>query len=100
MIQGPLELLAPAFLHASWNALLERERHPQGAVLAVLASGLLFAATLGRATYGAVYAVARGGYHLCYDRALREGASPAPVFAVALAVALPLAWAAVLIPPG
>ena len=190
MIQGPLELLASAFLHASWNALLERERHPQGAVLAVLTAALVFAAAaalafpgagfptragllwtaaagvfegvyfltlaaaLGRATYGAVYAVARGGallvvwpaaalwlhepvparavagavlvgvgvaavaatgrehasragmafavacaaaiggYHLCYDRALREGASPAPVFAVALAVALPLAWAA------
>jgi len=190
VLQGPLELLASAFLHASWNALLKRERRPQGAVLGVLATALLFAAgaafllpgrgfpsragllwtgaagvfeglyfltlaaALGRATYGAVYAVARGGalllvwpaaafwlqepvpsrtvagavlvgigiaavaatgrehasragmtwaaacaaaiagYHLCYGQALREGASPAPVFAVALAVALPLVWAA------
>lgn len=190
MIRGPLELLGSALLHASWNALLKRERRPQGAVLAVLGSALLFAAVvalllpgrgfptwaglawtagagvfegiyfltlaaaLGRATYGSVYAVARGvamllvwpvaalwfhepvdaaaiagavlvaigvaavaltgqerasrsgmgfaaacaaaiaGYHLCYDRALHEGAAPAPVFAVALAVALPLAYAA------
>jgi drug/metabolite transporter (DMT)-like permease len=190
VIRGPLELLASALLHASWNALLKRERRPQGAVLAVLGSALLFAsaaavllpgrgfptraglawtagagvfegayfltlaAALGRASYGAVYAVARGGamllvwpaaalwfhepvgtgaaagavlvlvgvaavaatgqarasrsgmgfalacagaiagYHLCYDRALHEGAGPAPVFAVALAVALPVAWAA------
>lgn len=190
MIQGPIELLASALLHATWNALLKRERRPQAAVLVVLAAALGFAAVaalvvpgagfptragllwsaaagifegiyfltlaaaLGRATYGAVYAVARGGallvvwpaaslwlhepvpvravagailvgvgvaavaatgherasrtgmafaaacaaaiggYHLCYDQALREGASPAPVFAVALAVALPLAWAA------
>ncbi len=34
------------------------------------------------------------GYHLLYARALAQGASPAPVFAVALAVALP----AVLVP--
>lgn len=32
------------------------------------------------------------GYHLCYDRALHRGAAPAPLFAVALAVALPLSW--------
>lgn len=44
--------------------------------------------------WSAACATAIAGYHLCYDRALREGASPAPVFAVALAVALPLVWAA------
>jgi drug/metabolite transporter (DMT)-like permease len=40
------------------------------------------------------------GYHLCYDRALAEGAAPAPVFAVALAVALPLVWGSVRIRGG
>jgi drug/metabolite transporter (DMT)-like permease len=190
VIQGPLELLASAFLHASWNAMLKREHRPQGAVLGVLSSALVFAAAaawvrpgrgfpavegllwtgaaglfeglyflslaaaLSRASYGAVYAIARGGallmvwpaaalwlnepftgrgaagailvglgvaavalaghdrasragvalaavcattiagYHLCYDRALLAGASPAPIFAVALGVALPLVWAA------
>jgi hypothetical protein len=44
VIQGPLELLASAFLHASWNATLKREHRPQGAVLGVLASALVFAA--------------------------------------------------------
>ncbi len=186
---GPAELLASAFLHASWNAMLKREPSPPRAVTGVLAAalaaasgaalllpgagfpggagllwtagagvfeGLYFvtlAAALHRAGYGAVYAVARGGalvvvwpaaallfgepvtprgaagaflvgvgvvlvalagragatrggigfaaacaasiagYHLCYDRALFAGAAPAPVFAVALGVALPMAWA-------
>jgi drug/metabolite transporter (DMT)-like permease len=184
MTGGALALLASAFLHASWNALLKREREPEAAVAGVLAAALAFAAaaalldparafptraglawTLGaglfegvyfltlagalaRASYGAVYAIARGGallvvwpasalllgeaapgrtltgaavvgvgvslvaagggrasragvvlaaacaasiagYHLLYARALAEGAVPAPVFAVALAVALP-----------
>jgi len=184
MIGGALALLASALLHASWNALLKRERDPETAVAGVLAAALAFAAvaaaldpahafptraglawTLGaglfegvyfftlagalaRASYGAVYAIARGGallvvwpasvlllgeaapgrtlagaaavglgvslvaasggrasragvalaaacaasiagYHLLYARALAEGAAPAPVFALALAVALP-----------
>ena len=183
LIGGALALLASAFLHASWNALLKRERDPETAVAGVLAAALAFAAlaafldpapafptraglawTLGaglvegiyfvtlagalaRASYGAVYAVARGGallvvwpaaillgepaawrslagaaavgvgvalvaagggrasragvllasacaasiagYHLLYARALAQGAAPAPVFALALAVALP-----------
>jgi len=46
VLQGPLELLASAFLHASWNALLKRERRPQGAVLGVLATALVFAQLL------------------------------------------------------
>lgn len=182
-----LSLLASAFLHALWNALLKRERRPQVAVAGVLAFALLFAtgaalasaahafetraalgwalaagvfeglyfvtlaAALARADYGIVYTVARGGamlmvwpaavvllrepvltggvfgaclvglglalatshrvwrpmsragmafaaacavavagYHLCYDRALSTGARPTPLFAVALATALPL----------
>jgi drug/metabolite transporter (DMT)-like permease len=188
MVLGPAWLLASAFLHASWNALVKREREPQAAVLGVLAAALVFTVplaaafpgaglpgralpwaigagafeaiyfvTLGealsRATYGAVYAIARGGalvvvwpvavavlrepftarsaagaalvglgvvlvaaagrerasrggiafavacaasiagYHVCYDRALAAGAGPAPLFALAFAVALPAVWA-------
>jgi drug/metabolite transporter (DMT)-like permease len=196
MPDGTAALLASAFLHAAWNALLKRERDPQVAVLGVLAAALAvaavgavalpgsgfpgrsslawtiaagffegayfvaLAAALARATYGAVYAIARGGallvvwpaaalllgepstprgalgalvvglgvavvalagrdrasgggiawaigcacsiagYHLCYARALAEGAAPTPVFAVALAVALPMVWASVRIRGG
>ena len=190
MSSGAAWLIASAFLHASWNALLKREREPQVAVLGVMASALVCSAAatlawpgamlgtragllwaigagaleglyfatlaeaLSRASYGAVYAIARGGalvlvwpaathllrepatprsaagallvgagvilvalagrqrasrggiafavacaasiagYHLCYDRALSEGAAHAPLFALALAVALPIAWGA------
>src|SRR5512138_704059 len=185
---GPAWLLASAFLHASWNALVKREREPQGAVVGVLAAALVLSlplaaafpgaglpgrgallwglaagafeavyfVTLGealaRATYGAVYAIARGGalvvvwpvaatvlrepfgarsaagaalvgvgvvlvaaagrerasrggiafavacaasiagYHVCYGLALAAGAAPAPLFALAFAVALPPVW--------
>jgi drug/metabolite transporter (DMT)-like permease len=179
-------LVGSALLHASWNALLKREREPRRAVVGVLSAALAIAgaaavadpapafatraafgwavgagalegvyfatlaAALAGAGYGAVYAVARGGamlvvwpaaplllsepvtasavagaalvaaglalvtlegsrawrapralpyalacaasiagYHLCYDRALHAGARPAPLFAVALAVAWP-----------
>ncbi|MFL5274410.1 MAG: EamA family transporter [Anaeromyxobacteraceae bacterium] len=179
-------LVGSALLHASWNALLKREREPRRAVVGVLGAALAIAAAaaladpapafatraafgwavgagalegvyfatlaaaLAGAGYGAVYAVARGGamlvvwpaaplllaepvtasgvagaalvavglvlvtaagshawrspralpfalacaasiagYHLCYDRALHAGARPAPLFAVALAVAGP-----------
>lgn len=188
MLLGPAWLLASAFLHASWNALVKREREPQVAVVGVLAAALAFSlplallfpgdgfparaallwalgagafeaayfVTLGealaRATYGAVYAIARGGalvvvwpiatlalgepftprgaagaalvatgvvlvavagrerasrggigyavacafsiagYHVCYERSLAAGAAPAPLFAVAFAVALPAVW--------
>jgi drug/metabolite transporter (DMT)-like permease len=44
-------------------------------------SGLAWAAACG---------VCVAGYHLCYDRALALGGAPPPVFAVALATALPL----------
>jgi drug/metabolite transporter (DMT)-like permease len=182
-------LLASAFLHALWNAMLKRDPAPQVAVAGVLvfalagalvaaavsppppfgtraalgwavASGVFegayfvtLAAGLARARYGLVYTVARGGallivwpasallvaepvtavvlagvalvvaglaltslsgpwagagpglgfawacaasiasYHLCYGRALAAGAAPAPLFAVALLVALPFALA-------
>ncbi|HET8541303.1 MAG TPA: EamA family transporter [Anaeromyxobacter sp.] len=189
MLAGPAWLLASAFLHASWNALVKREREPQGAVVGVLAAALalsvpvalafpgagipgraallwglgagafeaVYFVTLGealaRATYGAVYAIARGGalvlvwpvaaavlrepftarsaagaalvavgvvlvaaagrerasrggialavacaasiagYHVCYGLSLAAGAAPAPLFALAFAVALPPVWA-------
>jgi len=188
VLAGPALLLLSALLHATWNALLKRERDPQWAVTGVVAAGLLLAlpaallfpgtgfpvpaalgwslaaglfeglyfvtlsGALARASYGMVYALARGGamvlvwpaaalflaqpvtargaggavmvglgvvlvawagrqrasrgglwlslacagaiagYHLCYDRALHRGAAPAPLFAVALSVALPLLW--------
>jgi drug/metabolite transporter (DMT)-like permease len=183
-------LIASAFLHALWNALLKRERSPQLAVAGVLSAAAVFAvaaagmsgrpafanraalawglgagafegvyfitlaAALARADYSVVYTVARGGamlfvwpagvlllgepltaraaigacivglglvlaagrargrgaqragiafsaacaasiagYHLCYDRALAEGAREAPLFAVALTTALPCVFA-------
>jgi drug/metabolite transporter (DMT)-like permease len=185
MLSGAGWLLLSAFLHASWNALVKRERDPQAAVLGVLAAAVVFSgavalvfpgaglpnraallwglgaglfetfylltlgAALARASYGAVYAIARGGalvvvwpvaatflrepftarsasgaalvalgvalvaaagheratrggiafalacaasiagYHLCYERALAAGAAPAPLFALAFALALP-----------
>jgi drug/metabolite transporter (DMT)-like permease len=190
MALGSAVLIASAFLHALWNALLKRERSPQIAVAGVLSSAAVFAvaaallsgrpafatraalgwgiaagafeglyfvtlaAALARADYGIVYTVARGGamllvwpagtlllgepipakaaagacligiglglvagrasrrgaqragvvlasacaisiagYHLCYDRALALGAREAPLFAVALVVALPFVFA-------
>lgn len=190
MALGSAALIASAFLHALWNALLKRERSPQIAVAGVLSSAAVFAiaaaflsgrpafatgaslcwaiaagvfeglyfvtlaAALARADFGIVYTVARGGamllvwpagalllkepvaakaaagacligiglglvagragrrgaqragiafaaacaisiagYHLCYDRALAAGARDAPLFAVALAVALPFVLA-------
>ena len=189
-LSGPALLVTSALLHASWNAMLKRERAPEAAVTWVLLVALLvatgaalrfpgaglptgrvagwavgaglceglyfvaLAAALARAPYGAVYAVARGGalllvwpaaalllhepvtassaagaalvctgvflvawaghaegggaglalaalcaagiagYHLCYDRALAGGGAPAPIFAIALGVAWPLAWLA------
>ena len=190
MVFASAALLASAFLHALWNALLKRERDPQVAVAGVLSvalvvalgaasrsgspafatlpalrwalaagvcEGLYFvtlAAAMARAEYGVVYTVARGGamvlvwpaarlllaepvtargllgacvvaaglvlvtlakargpaaraglafaavcaasiagYHLAYDRALHTGAREAPLFAVALATALPFVLA-------
>lgn len=76
---------------------------PRGAAGAgVVGLGIVLVARGGdlRATgRGLAWALACGGaiagYHLCYGRALALGGAPAPVFAVALAVALPLvAWSA------
>jgi drug/metabolite transporter (DMT)-like permease len=97
MISGATWLLASAFLHASWNAVLKREHDPQRGMLGILGFAFAFAAVaaflwtgpgfpdrpavgwtvaagvfeglyfatlamaLARATYGAVYAIARGG---------------------------------------
>jgi len=189
VILASLALVASAFLHALWNALLKREAEPRTAVAGVLVAAVAFAAAaalagrspafatrdalgwavgaglfeglyfvtlaaaLVRAAYGIVYAIARvgamlvvwpvspwllheavtargvagavvvatglvlvatsggtrasraglllaalcaasiAGYHLCYDRALATGALPGPLFAVALAVALPFVLA-------
>ncbi len=188
MLVGPAWLIASAFLHAAWNALVKREREPQVAIIGVLVSAVICSAAvalampgaglpgratvlwgvaagalqaiyfvslgeaLSRATYGAVYAVARGGalllvwpaaalvlhepftlrsaagaalvgvgvvsvalagrerasrggvafavlcaasiagYHLCFERAIAHGGSPAPLFALAFAVALGPVW--------
>ena len=43
--------------------------------------------------YAAACAGSVAGYHLCYDRALHAGAHPTALFAVALAVALPMVLA-------
>jgi drug/metabolite transporter (DMT)-like permease len=48
---------------------------------------------VGGATWAVVAAVAIGGYHLGYKQALAAGGSPAAVFALSLAVALPMNWA-------
>jgi hypothetical protein len=53
MLLGSAWLLASAFLHAAWNALVKREREPQGAVLGVLAAALVFSAALALAFPGA-----------------------------------------------
>jgi drug/metabolite transporter (DMT)-like permease len=64
---------------------------------AVVAAGLGLVAMAGGARasrggimYAAACAASIAGYHVCYDRALARGARAAPLFAVALAVALPL----------
>jgi drug/metabolite transporter (DMT)-like permease len=91
MTGGAAALLASAFLHASWNALLERERDPEAAVAGVLAAALALAAlaalldpapafpggaglpwTLGAGIFEGVYfvtlagALARAGYGAVY----------------------------------
>ena len=58
------------------------------AVGAGLCEGLYFVAL------AALCAAGIAGYHLCYDRALAGGGAPAPIFAIALGVAWPLAWLA------
>jgi drug/metabolite transporter (DMT)-like permease len=73
---------------------------PSAAGAALVGIGVVLVAVAGRAAasrggiaFAGVCAASIAGYHLCYDRALFAGAAPAPVFAVALGVALPLAWA-------
>lgn len=71
-----------------------------GAALVGLGVTLVAVAARERATRGGITvaiacAATIAGYHLSYDLALRAGAAPAPLFAVAFGVALPgvLAWA-------
>ncbi len=66
---------------------------------ALLGLGVVLVALAGRqrASRGGLLlslacASAIAAYHLCYDRALHHGAAQAPLFAVALLVALPLIW--------
>ncbi len=47
----------------------------------------------GGIAYAVACAASIAGYHLCYDRALSAGARSAPLFAVAMATALPLVLA-------
>lgn len=75
---------------------------PGGAAgAALVGAGVLLVALAGRqhASRGGILlaaacAAAIAGYHLCYGRALHHGAARAPLFAVALATALPLVWLA------
>jgi drug/metabolite transporter (DMT)-like permease len=67
---------------------------------AMVLAGVLMVASAGRLAGGAaglafagLCAVGIAGYHLFYGRALAHGAGEAPVFAVALSIALPAAWA-------
>jgi len=66
---------------------------------ALVGLGVLLVALAGRqhaGRGGLLFSLACAGaiaaYHLCYDRALHRGAAQAPLFAVALGVALPLVW--------
>ncbi len=75
-------------------------RSAAGAALVGLGVALVAVAGRERATRGGIglavaCAASIAGYHLCYDRALLAGAAPAPLFAVAFAVALPcvFGWA-------
>lgn len=72
-------------------------RSAAGAALVCLGVALVALAGRERATRGGIAlaiacAASIAGYHLCYDRALLAGAAPAPLFAVAFAVALPGVW--------
>lgn len=92
---GAMVLVWPAGV----MALGERATAQGAAGAAVIGAGVLLVALAGRqhATRGGMLlagscAASIAGYHVCYDRALHAGSGHAPVFAVALAVALPLVW--------
>jgi drug/metabolite transporter (DMT)-like permease len=75
-------------------------RSATGAALVALGIGLVgLSAREHSSGRGIAFAVACAasiaGYHLCYGKALGHGAANAPVFAVALGVALPFAWGSV-----
>jgi drug/metabolite transporter (DMT)-like permease len=92
---GALLLVWPA------AALVLREpftpRSAAGAAL--VGAGVVFVALAGRErasrggiAFAAVCAASIAGYHLCFERAMALGGSPAPLFALAFAVALGPVW--------
>ena len=80
--QALVLVLASAFLHALWNALLKRERDIETAAVGVLAVAALSSALLVPLTPGASFPQAAGIYWAC-GAGLFEG-----VYFVALAMAL------------
>jgi drug/metabolite transporter (DMT)-like permease len=105
VVAGALELVASAFLHAAWNAMLKRERDPEGAVAGVLAAALAAAALAAWASTGRAFstpaalgwALAAGALEALYfwtlAAALARG-SYGSVYAVARGGALLLVWPA------
>jgi drug/metabolite transporter (DMT)-like permease len=91
---GALALVWPASVLWLGEAITART----GAGVVLLTLGLVLVgregrdrATLRGVAWAVLCASAVAGYHLCYKLALDTGASPGAVFAVALAVALPVA---------
>jgi drug/metabolite transporter (DMT)-like permease len=85
--------VATAFLREPFTA-----RSAAGAALVGVGVVLVAVAGRERASRGGIAlavacAAAIAGYHVCYGRALAAGAAPAPLFAVAFAIALPPVWA-------
>jgi drug/metabolite transporter (DMT)-like permease len=105
VIAGSLALVASAFLHAAWNALLKRERDPQVAVAGVLAAALAVAVAAAWASPGPAFptqaslgwALAAGIlealYFVTLAGALARGAYGV-VYTVARGGALLLVWPA------
>jgi drug/metabolite transporter (DMT)-like permease len=81
-------------------AFLQEPVTPAGAAgAALVGAGVVLVAAAGRdrasaggIAFAVACAVSIAGYHVCYDRALAAGVGTAPLFALALAVALPPAW--------
>jgi drug/metabolite transporter (DMT)-like permease len=96
-------ILASAFLHASWNALLKRQRDPEAASVAILAVAAILAAGTalwaGGAAFparaGLAWALAAGLCEAGYFVTLAIGLRDAPlglVYAIARGGALVLVW--------
>lgn len=97
-----LQVLFSALLHASWNALVKRERDPQNATVGVLLLAALIAGAAALLTRqglgtprGHLFAVASGmteaGYVFSLARALHHG-SLGRVYAIGRGGALVLVW--------